>query len=96
MVSVECPYCEEEFQDEIEDYREDEQYETECPNCEKVFGYSISIIVNANSYRLPCGGKFSDGPHEWKKRIGYPEEYFKNKYQCAYCDLEKEIDNGAV
>ena len=95
MVTVTCPHCDTEFEDSIEDYHEDEKYETECPDCEKVFGYSISIIISTDSFPLPCGGQFGDGTHEWKKIIGYPEEYFRNKYRCVYCDLEKVIEDDS-
>jgi transcription elongation factor Elf1 len=91
MVSVTCPHCEEEFEDVIEDYHEDEQYEAECPNCEKVFGYNICISISTNSIELPCGGQDGDGPHEWKPIIGWPKEYFENKFRCVHCDLEKEM-----
>lgn len=57
MVSVTCPYCGEEFDDEIDAAQEGEQYKVECLNCEKTFGYSICITVDTSSYVLPCGLK---------------------------------------
>lgn len=93
MLDVTCPYCEEEFKDENEDIKEDEQCECECPNCNKIFGYSISISISTYSCELPCGGIDSDGPHEWKPIIGYPKEYFKDKYYCVHCGLEKKIES---
>ncbi len=91
MLDVTCPHCEEEFQDENEGLEESEQYEAECPVCGKVFGYSISISIDTYSCELPCGGRAGEGPHDWKPKIGFPEEYFKNKYYCAHCGLEREL-----
>ena len=91
MLDVICPHCEERFKDENEDIQESEQYEAECPNCGKIIGYSISISIDTHACELPCGGKEGEGPHEWKQMIGYPKEYFENKYYCNHCGLEKEI-----
>lgn len=91
MVNVSCPHCGREFDDEIEDYDDSSSHETECPDCEKVFGYTISISIQAIEYELPCGGQDGDGAHEWKPIIGYPKEYFKNRFMCSYCGLEKTI-----
>lgn len=88
MVSVTCPHCDEEFEDEIEDYNEDELHEIECPKCEKIFGYIILFSIDTSSCELPCGGRDGDGPHEWKKLIGWPAEHFENKYYCMHCGLE--------
>jgi len=95
MVKVECPYCGEEFNDENEDVQESEQYEAECLNCGKTVGYSISISIRTDSCKLPCGGQDGEGPHEWKPLIGFPKEYFKNKFYCVHCGLEKtELPEG--
>ena len=90
-INVTCPYCGEEQEEETEDIREDCNYEAECGNCEKVFGYSVSISITSDSHKLPCGGQDGDGPHDWKKVIGFPEEYYKNKYYCIHCGLEIEM-----
>jgi uncharacterized Zn-finger protein len=89
LVIVTCPHCGTEFEEECEDIQDSEQYEAECPDCEKVFGYSITVIISADSFELSCGGKEGDGPHDWKPRIGWPEEYFRNKFYCTICGLEK-------
>ena len=90
MVDVTCPYCDEEFEEELDsDIQEDQLYEAECPNCEKVFGYNLSFSISAYSRKLPCGGQFGEGPHKWKPVRGFPEEYVKNKFYCEYCGAEK-------
>ena len=94
MLDVTCPQCGEEFKNENEDLNESEQYEAQCPNCEKMIGYSISISISTYSCELPCGGRDGEGPHEWKHRVGWPSEYFKNKYYCIHCDLERESEEN--
>ena len=93
MLGVTCPYCEAEFKDENEDFGEGETYEAECRECGKVFGYSISISISTSSCELPCGGQDGVGPHEWIPCTGFPEEYFKGRYHCAHCGLEKVIED---
>lgn len=99
MLDVTCPHCEEEFEDENEYPEESEQYEVECPNCGKVFGYSISIHINTSSCELPCGGRDGEGLHEWKPVVGFgmPDEYYKNRFYCAHCGLERKLtESGEI
>jgi len=88
MLNVTCPYCGEEFEDENEDVQESEQYEAECPECGKTFGYSIQISISTDSCELPCGGQDGEGPHKWVPVLGFPSEYYGNRFRCSHCGLE--------
>lgn len=91
MVTVECPYCGFEVDEEIEGYCEDEDYEAECEACGKIFGYTIQVSISSSSHELPCGGQDGEGTHNFKPIIGFPEEFFRGKVRCSHCGLEKVI-----
>ncbi len=89
MVNVTCPYCGYDFQDDPEDYNDGDDIETECPECERVFGYTISISVNAIEFEMPCGGQDGKGPHDFTQVVRYPKPT-KELYYCQVCGLEVE------
>lgn len=91
MNDVKCPYCGEEQEichDDGYGYEEGKTYEQECADCGKIFVYTTSISFYHEVSKAPCK---SEGKHKWVKIKGYPEEYFKDKYRCEYCDEETVI-----
>jgi len=81
---IECPYCE---KDVIpgEGYDQEVLYEQECSYCGMTFTYFIQYEPSYTSQKAPC---LNGGDHDFKKIIGCPEEYFKDKYRCSYCEQE--------
>jgi len=93
-MDLECPYCEYPVQPGEEDREEDIPYERECPHCDMVFTYYINYTINYTSQKAPC---LNGEEHDFQKIKGYPEEFFRNKYRCSYCEQEvviKEDDIG--
>jgi hypothetical protein len=87
-MSLECPYCEKEMRDPDDCYEEGVTYEHECPHCGKNFVFTISYHISYHPEQAPC---LNGEEHDWKPIIGFPEEYFKNKFRCSYCDEERII-----
>lgn len=93
MKDITCPYCEHE-QDEPDDcYEPDVRYEVECENCEKTFQVTCEYTRTWYEHETPC---LNGAPHKWEKKIGYPQEYFINKYQCQHCDKREEFSTPPV
>ena len=93
-MDLECPYCEYPVQPGEEDREEDYLYERECPHCDMIFTYRIQYEINYTSEIAPC---LNGAAHSFTKIVGYPKEYFKDKYRCIYCEKEvviKEDDVG--
>lgn len=87
-----CPYCDFPCGDHFDDcYDSDTEYEAICPKCGKTFIFSIDYDPTFSTHKAPC---LNGGEHNYEKVVGYPEEYFKNKFRCAYCG--KEIKKEAV
>jgi transcription elongation factor Elf1 len=88
---VKCPYCKHYNNEPEENYGQDETYETECESCGKTFGVTVNWWPSYRSYETPCLNVDPE-KHEYVKIVGYPVEYFKNKFRCKYCGVEKTIN----
>lgn len=87
-MNLECPYCEHEIEDPEDCYKTDTCYEYECNNCNKTFTFFVEYSRNYNACKAPC---LNGGDHDWKPRIGFPAEWFKDEFRCSYCKEEKTI-----
>jgi endogenous inhibitor of DNA gyrase (YacG/DUF329 family) len=84
-MTLECPYCEKEVEPD-DDLREpNENIERECPNCGKTFLYQIEYFPSYTSRIVPC---LNGEPHNYQEIRGFPEEYYRNRRRCTYCDDE--------
>jgi len=91
-VNPQCPYCHDEVEINHDDgygYEEDNIFNQYCGNCGKTFIYTTSIHFYYDLERADC---LNGSPHNWKKIVGYPEVYFKNKRRCCVCSKEMELD----
>jgi transcription elongation factor Elf1 len=92
MSGMDCPYCNHENDEPDEPHPADIVFGEECENCGKTFGFQFVVSYHYETFELPC----SNGhPHKWKKIIGVPAEYFKDKYRCTYCAEEKIFSEQA-
>lgn len=88
MSEIECPYCEKGcgYPDEHQD--EGVPVEMQCPHCNMNFVYYAEYSVDYDSEKAPC---LNGEEHKWEPMIGVPEEFFKDKYRCKFCQEEKKI-----
>jgi len=88
---IDCPYCGEGNEINHDDgygYEENKTHEQECSHCGKIFVYTTSINFHYEPEQAPCK---NGGEHDWEQMHGAPEEYFKNRQRCSYCDEERTI-----
>lgn len=89
---VDCPYCGEiQYANLFEyecGYKEDEVYHQDCDHCNHVFVYTATVSYSYEVDKAPC---LNGGEHNWKKVIGYPEEFFKGQQYCTYCDGKRKV-----
>jgi hypothetical protein len=93
MSEIECPYCGEGcgYPDEHQD--EGVPVEMQCPHCDKNFVYYAEYSVDYDSEKAPC---LNGEEHKWEPIIGAPEEFFKDKYRCKFCQEERKIEKKDV
>ena len=91
-LTVECPYCDHEQEEEWEDIpkEEDDQEETTCHKCDKVFLYSHDVIHTSHSEKTPCLNGEAD--HDWK-RVHSTSMVIKGKMEqyCATCPERRRV-----
>jgi uncharacterized Zn-finger protein len=85
---LDCPYCGKEVEDNSDSKEQDTPHEAECPHCNMSFVYYIEYYPSYTSVKAPC---LNGGKHDYKPICGIPEEYFRNKRRCSYCENEIEI-----
>jgi hypothetical protein len=93
-MSVECPYCEHEFevcQDDGFGTDENETYEQECPKCEKAFALTVSISFNYSGTKADC---MNDGEHNFREDK-YLAPWTVGKERCKSCGQEITVDKEA-
>lgn len=90
MNEITCPYCGTDQEPDPESYEQDEIHEHDCVECGKTFGFSIFYLPCYEEFELPCAnGK----PHKWKKIVGVPAEYFRNRRRCEWCGTETVVED---
>jgi len=91
MDDLECPYCEQTCEPDESGSAEDEEIEKECPHCGKYFTFFVNYYPSYSSHKAPC---LNGEPHKYEPIVGYPKEYYKNRFRCKYCGKEEIIDNA--
>ena len=94
MSDVNCPYCDKELYINHDDgygYNEDEIYTQECEFCNKTFTYTVFISYSYTAKEAPCQ---NGEPHNLKTIKGIPEELFKYKARCIWCNEEVITDKA--
>jgi hypothetical protein len=94
MSTVECPYCEAEFevcQDDGHATDESETYEQECHYCEKTFALQVAIHWDFNGHKAEC---MNGGPHNLVEIMSTAHWHVGYKY-CKDCCNKILIDKDA-
>lgn len=87
--NIECPNCGKDTEfDDTEMYEQDEDYEIECNHCTKTFQATLSYLKCFSANKTDC---LNDGNHTFRQVVGAPEIYFKGKYHCTQCGLNKTV-----
>lgn len=87
-MSIECPYCDHEMNDPDECHDPSDLYEHQCSACEKIFVFTVDYTINYYPHQADCK---NGGPHNYKKCVGAPAEYFANRYRCVDCEHEHVV-----
>lgn len=88
MNDFECPYCGKDLC-EPGDCREMERnYEWECGYCGKVFQFSVDYTINFYTKKADC---LNGDPHDYRKIVGAPDWWFKDKRRCSMCGDQIEL-----
>ena len=89
MSEIECPYCGADCGEDCEPGDEGELNQRECGECEKLFVYYPQYSIDFYSNKAPC---LNGEDHKWRKREGYPTEYFAGKYECEWCNERRTVE----
>ena len=81
-----CPYCDKEVDTPDDSSHPETPYENECPHCGKSFIFYVEYDPSFNTNKAPC---LNGGEHDFQPIIGWPKEFFLNKFRCSYCAIEK-------
>lgn len=88
---LECPYCNEEFYEELEgcQYEDNCLSETECPKCEKMFVFRTNVSISLDAYKADClnGEKHDYRPTNWY----LVHEHQVGLYKCYDCENTKKM-----
>lgn len=93
---TECPYCGEDVEichDDGYGYEESEIHQQECSACKKTFTFTTSISYYYETAEAPC---LNGEPHKLRKINGFPEEYYKNKFECEWCGEQVTKEKGII
>jgi hypothetical protein len=86
MNNLECPYCEADLGDYVDECHDSNvDYEYECPKCGKSFIFTIEYYPSFTSNKADC---LNGEEHQFEDMVGFPEEYFKGRKKCKDCGKE--------
>lgn len=99
MRDTECPYCgkdQEICTDDGYGVEEGETFSQECGDCGKTFAYTTTISISHEATQAPC---LNGEPHNLLPIKGAPEEFFRGKRRCSWCDhveTDKAVHEAAM
>lgn len=90
---IECPYCGYEDEDPDDCYETGDLYFQECCECGKNFTFTLDYSVNYYPKKAPC---LNGSNHKIREQRGVPECLFKGKFECVYCNKQKDTIDPKV
>jgi len=80
MVDVTCPYCDYEFEIELEDELDGDQFDVNCQSCDKSFYATLNISYSTTTDKCDC---LNDAEHDFSI-----EHEWRIEFGVVYCQKE--------
>lgn len=85
MSTVECPYCNHEFEPDSFDSSTEDRQRCECPECGDAFALTVRIIYVFEASPAHC---MNTDNHDWEPTVSWPKAL--TKMECCHCGEVRE------